>query len=75
MAFFKDGFQKLVGAVKGDDPAPSGGYRGQLSAATLRVSEGTLLGPGGAEPQTLTSWCLGGWVEGWMDLLGGYKKV
>ena len=46
MAFFKDGFQKLVGAVKGDDPAPSGGYRGQLSAATLRVSEGTLLGPG-----------------------------
>ena len=58
MAFFKDGFQKLVGAVKGDDPAPSSGYRGQLSAATLRASEGALLGPGG-EPQTLTSWSLG----------------
>eukprot|EP00435_Cladocopium_sp_Y103_P066023 s768_g28.t1 len=56
MAFFKDGFQKLVGAVKGHDSASSG-YRGQLSTTTLRVSgEGALLGPGGVEPQTLTSW-------------------
>ena len=62
MAFFKDGFQKLVGAVKGDDsrgPTKSSGYSGQLSAERVRLSSGCWLGPGAIHPPTLASWYLG----------------
>ena len=57
MAFFKDGFQKLVGAVKGE---ADGGYRGQLSSSTLQLCEGCRLGLDLTNPQTLTSWTLNG---------------
>ena len=60
MAFFKDGFQKLVGAVKGDDSrGRSSGYCGQLSAERVRLSSGCWLGPGAIHPPTLASWYLG----------------
>lgn len=72
MAFFKDGFQKLMKTVKAGD-AESAGYRGHLSSTQLRLCEGNLLGPDSANPQTLTSWTLGndeGICRGLLELFG-----
>ena len=53
MAFFKDGFSKLMHAVKGEQEAATI-YDGRLSADRFQLHGGLLLGSGNLVPRTLT---------------------